>query len=656
MRNNLYAVIFFSFLALAALLRLIAANDSLSYTDYQSLEYSGVGCSQQSGPSHVFHSLERIATWNKSQATQTAACASEWFTAKGTVVELAVAGYTSANRPKSVSLSIESEDGSYKQTIHPPLRGAPEGWRVQRFFLPVEVKPTNKLRFLVVDDSEDAGWIAVRNRINFYTAATNSFSRILASIPSAGVLPLTMVIFLCLVFSIAYLLSNIPQSNSKIHIFFVLFASAAFLHVRSEAFFHMDDWALLERFERLGLKAIFEAHNEHVIPLSLSILFLEVKAFGQNYLYYQLLACSFLAANGLLLFALSRKLFPDIKEHSHRLLAFAYVVCGLQAEVIQWMICQSTLLSTSFILLTLLALIEFQRSKKLSNAFSVFIYTIAAPLSAAWGFTLILLIPLTCFVTSGSARNKQNIKKWGVLAASFTAASLIVAFFYAKFRSGVGHTLDTFEPPSFSDGLSFTYFASQISVVLRGTGLYPIADSQLRTLQSSSTILGIFALVILILLTFTFMRASIAQRHRKLLLILALLIAPLALVGIGRSPDLALTFRYTNLSLIGLYLLLTPLVDAISLRARHILLLAFVASQLHLSLSYRRYHNFGSEMRRYLARVESWESIPLKDKMRPGELLNDGQGPIVFGGDAEHCVALQPILHPSTKLALLKNM
>ncbi len=637
-------------LLFATLFRIIVGGDALEYRGHETLHFSGSGCSQEEGRSHVFDSLKRIATWSKTNPSQRASCSSTWFSPQGSILELAVAGYDSAEQTGAVYLQVESEDGRFKRSIALPLREAPKGWRVRRIHLEENHSSNARFRINVVDHSADAGWAAVRNRVNFYSAGGG----FLAEQEGGGVRYLVAALALLgAVLASLTTLSQLSRWNAPALHFLFFFCCASLIHIRPEAFFHMDDWALLERFQHPGVRAVFEAHNEHVIPLSLSILFLEIGFFGENYVLYQIVSCLILAANGLLIRDLSKTFFPNISRSGHTLVAYMYVICGLHAEVVQWMICQTTLLSTFFILLSLKYSREYCEKETRGSAIIAAFAATAAPLCAAWGFVLTVLIPLVLFIPAADNRasllSRQRLKALLFFTATSACSIASVALLYISFRSGVGHTLETFQAPNIRESLECLFAVSLLSVVLRGLGLLPVADTRLSTLYPDPEVLGFLGLSIMLILGVVFLRQPGRYSWRKLLLVLGIVFAPVMLVALGRSPELSLTFRYSNLSLAGLFLLLLPSVHLCSERLRRYLLGAFILSQVFLSISYRRYYNFGSEMQRFLARYAAWQELPAAARASAGDV------PIVFGGDAEYRIALLPILHPAKKLELLEG-
>ncbi|MCC6954040.1 MAG: hypothetical protein IT290_07970 [Deltaproteobacteria bacterium] len=473
-----------------------------------------------------------------------------WVEARGTGVDL------------TISLPLDQPGG----------RTVSETIRTRSAFIPNQLRG-QPIKVVVTEGKRTRpGEFRMRSRINFSERQPFYRFRSVASIwPFRA---LTSVFLAAVLLPIVF--AAAPAISNRRLLCALIFLSSA-IHFRSSAYFHWDEWHLMQSFYENGLSRIFQAHNEHVLPIAFSVFRAEMAMFGSNYGMYLLLSIFVHAINALLLIGLLQTLFSTL-PHARAASVLAgvlYALNGLHAESVQWgmEIC-ITLLQT-FTLLALRATERYVRTPKPRLLAPIAAYSILAPLTFGNGLCLPALVG--CFgwlVWRLRSSREDDVKVMNVVLAVIlsTVGSAAAAALY------VIHRVPSNVPPIPStlgekiEGMvTYALTASQLGTVLRGIALIPHYEpavaQRLYPSAIASTlpqpwlwiILGFAVGIGLAILAIRVLgrRDGFAVAVSGQLLILV----PMILPAIGRwelGPLQSLSIRYHVLPLTGLFLLLFP--------------------------------------------------------------------------------------------------
>ena len=209
---------------------------------------------------HKFDNLSRTVTWDSARPNKTAVCISNWLNVRGNYLELELAGYADPEDAQAVRLIVEGENEKGLTEFYPRTEQQSGVWKRAVFVFGAQ-QEEKRLRLKIIDNSAEAGWIALRNRANFYEASVFSYRTYLLFSRGAG--RCLSVILLSAALA-GFLLWCAAFPAERIRIFMVVFICAALMHFRKDVYFNGDDYMFLERFLKEGFRALLFKHNEHV--------------------------------------------------------------------------------------------------------------------------------------------------------------------------------------------------------------------------------------------------------------------------------------------------------------------------------------------------------------------------------------------------------
>lgn len=639
-----------------------------TFNSHVSVPWSNLGpCSATDSDSVGFAKLKRIATWFPGKPAAVATCSSDWFVPAANYLELEYAASKPIGSPHKLYIAIERESDGSKVRLQPAEGKRYGTWRLMGHFLE-DLEPTERLRLHLVDHEPGAGWLSLRERINFYdvpqwTVLLRRFAAERASIIHWAFCA-SLVVTACLA---------LPLAQGFFSACMVSAGLSLLVHYRFDLFFYGDDLLFFERFIQHGIKGIFISHHEHFIPLFSALFQAEYRLFGGNYFAYQLVTFGLFAANAALLFVLLRKL--GLKSTAAAVLSCGlFSCCALQTAVVQWITCQSTLLSISFRLLAYLSALAYLRGGRVWLLFSLFACTIAAPLCFGGGVTLWAEVLLLALLFAPKYRQQF----WKVAGATLAAAG-IVAVAYLLNRQGIGQGRDEIAMPHLEPLLRYTFFGSQFGSFLRGLGFYQlqfyVPNTQLMFKDLALTLIS--SGVSLALLGYYLFKRNGGWRHW--LLGQLVLISPFLLTAIGRydwgGVEYSLSLRYHAVSLLGVCLLLAPLFlpagrpTELPMRGKKkkllfatvaltpLLALFWMDKQLELANYSRFYSDRGQLDRSFAQQVAKWnamrEQLPSPTSYEALGTSDEGMYPIPYGSSPDDPVAYNWQRHPDALHRLL---
>ena len=271
-------------------------------------------------------------------------------------------------------------------------------------------------------------------------------------------------------------MKNFPN----ITFFFVLLSIALITHFQTSSYIYWDEWDVLRNFHNLGIKASFNFHNEHFIPVFFIIYYLESLVFGDLYSAYLVVSLLLLSGNAFLLFRLFISLANDDCQKlplSHYILPCLYIVSAIHSEIVDWAFVQCILFSQLLVFIALLSLLSYAIKPSLKHLCCYVLSIFFAPFFFGNGFNVIIQISAFCFIF---LINKQNYKKIFFLLAIALIASLCSFIIYkiANTFLNVHHNhlktlLNSRSPIEHLRGISlYVFVGSQLGAILRGFGIY----------------------------------------------------------------------------------------------------------------------------------------------------------------------------------------
>ena len=672
--------------------QLISSDPPSSLLKFERINWAELkGCSADIFNSSRYSAISRIRSLPGEDGSR---CVSSWIEPQGDALELEYSVDPRHHHPLGMSISLEDQSGrefAFYQPEKPYEKGK---WRLLRINIPPESK-LEKFRVVLSNAHPLRARFSLRDKISFYrTAGFLKFAERIFSLPYIEAL--SLLIFSCAI--VCSFLIYFSRFKGILPRFIYFFALACFVHFRLGLFFLIDEWNLLDRLYHLGLSSVFTAHNEHVIPVFTMLYYLEYQLFKGSYDYFVIVSLIIHSLNTLFLVHFVQKLIEKMSPETaaywpSHLLGLVYALSGLHSEALQWTICQSILLSTAGLLLSLISAVKYQYSGNRRDLAVFLAAVLLAVLSFAGGFVVYIYIPavLAALWLSGSAHpeNLQEVKKRGFRVLQALACTLaVLASIYFLFRKGHGHGLDSFQTPKPADVLAYVFNGTQFGSIIRGLGIVPayIPDKAGwyypafigRFIELAPYTLGLGVCVNFSLLVFYVTRAG--RRSFFLLWILAQLFitAPLLLTGIGRvstyGVEHSYVIRYQYISMLGIVMLLLPLVIQIfklcsSNRRRRLLsvlsisaLCVHVAAQLYFSRNYYYQMQSGQLRRNYVQQLKYWNHIndrhPLEldspFELRPSS-QHYGLHPIVYWSSPGSPTAIHTPIHPDAVVAYVSD-
>ncbi len=671
---------------IATLFQLSVTKPPMKYVGFSGAEWAIADhCIAEGGHRMLQPQRESIGTWIFGEGQNTGVCISEPLKSLGDVLELDVAGYPSAGESTDVTIDVRyKDDGVVHPLVLPEVRvpGDGEKW-FSRWFKVPGLELGRDFVITVQDQAnvDSKGWIAVRNRINFF----NSLDKLLPVREAVQTLPakatiVALLAVLIVLFTLIVICSNTNRLPLLAGIGLLVFA----IHLRLDAFFYWDEWHVLQRFWDHGWHSLAIAHNEHFIPLFFGMYFTEIYLFRDSYVAYLAVSLLLHALNAYLLARLLSRFAPSSRqtESAARLCGVMFAMSSICSEPTQWAFMQSILAGSACSLICLISGWDFVQRGSVRHAIICCAALVLTPLFFGGGLIAIIQLGLLLLVLEpavlaeggrrdvGAAFIVKDRKKHLLIIALVVWA--FIATVYLINQDGAGHGLNRknlhtmLEYPE--DIFSFLIVGTQLGTLLGGAGIFPVVDAQppipilpesfwyiksspmlLLSLVLGGLLVGVFLLWILVKLI-----GGISRRETLLLIVGQLLMfSALVLPAVGRGylgPSQALSMRYIYLALPWFFVFVLPFVERLvrslqqdgswlhPMRAISFLLIAayFGAHLFHLA-RYDYFTENGFRNKHYIAKVSEWFDLLATDaQITPGDFTAKGAQ---FSG-------LQPVFPP----------
>lgn len=668
-------------------------GDRFQYIGFEPIEWSDLsGCVIQTGRTDDFPMLSRTLTWNPRHTRHTANCISKRIQPRGNILELEYAGHSASKNKGAVSIVLEGKNHT-RQRFRVPTERTYGTWHLLRFKLPDD----SPVKISLIDQAWGRGWVSVRNRVNFYheDRGETEASRFL-KVPAIksficiafSVAVLSLLYSLCSLYSIG--MSSPQSSFFRTHsIFVTFFLIAICAHFRSDLFFHMDEWHVLERFYARGWSAALIPHNEHFTPLFFGVYFLESLLFGDNYQFYILVSLGVHALNGCLVFELLKRLGRNLESrHTTALMVSGlYVMSGLHAEMLQWAMVQSTLFSLTVSYVGLIFAWDYLETRKALYLKGCGVALCAAPLFFGGALILPFQIALILLLWRPTVDLRVLFREPRTRVLLLLCAIGMVSMFSVyglKQQPGVAEARPKRAETSAANYVRYVLLGSQYGTTLRGLGLatvneverfadqLPVRLHNKQTVQNTAIGLG---LVVNLLLLLSLYRRRRDGRVRYWLVGQGLMILPFLLTVYGRLPfgmDQSLAFRYHSASILGLLVMLLPVFDrCIDFANRRMTAAVLSAAifcthifmQLTLLDNYNYYWKQGELMHRFVTQVIDWNFTLNRNPSEANapsyegvECHYCGLQPLVYGGHPTYPAAQVMVIHPDQMIQTLRTL
>lgn len=554
-------------------------------------------------------------------------------------------------------------------------------WTAYTVPLPPMMRDRDVFLEIEISDSVQShdGWFAIRNRIE--RRSVESWGNELAG---AGALPLAVLPLGILAGAMLVRVLGsgglAECSNRRLFAGFVLLG--CLVHVRPETFFYFDEYHVFERFQSLGLAALFVPHNEHFIPLCLGWLYAEAKLFGAVVTPYLLVTCCLHAMNGVLLtLFLERLLSPRRASRELALfVATGFLLHSVYSETMQWILEQAVLLCEGFTLGAMVLAWDFCRRGGFTRLGGILLCVFAAPLCFGNGFAAAPIIVAVTIVTAvlhrgvGGEATRRAALVFLVAGMGAGASGVLYATHRESSGTGVDQAHPLAEPVRLA---SYVFTGAELGSVLRGVGLFPALDleapSQLLTpltkhfhRMSAEQLLALAGVGIsLLLLCLGFLsRGGRSWVWSCWLLGHVIIVVNLVLPALGRwqlGDAQSLASRYHYATLVGLCIAALPAAAALgALHAerkwvRPALSLAaalFIAEQLAAGRAFQYFGDRHVQDREYAARLRDWNEQLLA--LSPDvPVAYEGTGTPLAGLYPLHLDSITPGRHPDQVYGVL---
>jgi hypothetical protein len=317
-----------------------------------------------------------------------------------------------------------------------------------------------------------------------------------------------------------------------------------------QLYFFGDTWDILCEFHEQGWRTIWRMHNEHFMPVSKAVLYLQYALFGMHNFPYQAVNIFIHSTNAALLYVVSAEFAALAVARVFGALFFAF--SGVYWEVTMWEAGQQTTLALLFILLSLIVGSRYlRRGEPLLLA-----VTMCTALLASWsmGFGL-LVVPLLAAQAAASRR-----RTWKRVAAICTLPAVTIMLgFTVLLRSDRGGLEHALSQASVRQALQVIPWAF--------TAMRGLAASYRAPLSAPLVLSIIFSVAGL----FFWRRFLSKDRMFALLVPLSMLLLPYALTAVGRVQlgiPSAASSRYQYLPAAALGLILAWLAEGVFSIAR----------------------------------------------------------------------------------------
>lgn len=540
-------------------------------------------------------------------------------------VGLDIAGrFLDAHRPPARVDVIDEAGKTLASTLLPLRRRPPvlETWQTYHVDYPPAAAASGPLRlrlFIPPRPGQDDA-LAVRGRGVFLPSpglqeeVYERFERapwqrtVLASLAVAAAL----VLLLPLLFEAAAS-RNVPM------LAVLLFLLSAALHFRASAYFHWDEWQVLDRFRTLGLPGVIYRHNEHFLPIFFAIYYFEAKLFGDCYALYQLFSIAIHSVNSLLVLLILERVLPGstIARVAAVLLGAGYAVSALHSESLHWAFEACLLLSETMTFVAILFVLTRTRQDfgTLRSAAVLAIPAALAPLLFANGFVLPFVVGVFAiytadvrFLRSEPGRSIRHYFPALFPLAGALAGVAVAAVCYALHREGAGHGVEQagiLGNPV--ESLKYLLVGTEAGTVLRGLGLYPYLGLEISAHVPSvllfprlrpEILLGLLGCFVSLLI----LAASRPRENwRPWVLGQSYLMLLFVLPALGRwsfGLNQAFALRYHSQTLLGLLILLLPLALRLWRWPLLCVSLLWLSVQAGMGLELRFFADLGREVRR----------------------------------------------------------
>ncbi|MFN8391465.1 MAG: hypothetical protein U0136_14350 [Bdellovibrionota bacterium] len=582
-------------------------------------------------------------------------CTSQWLQARAEGFNLEYSGAERALHNSSLRVDLEANGTLTSLPIRLPNTISESHWTREFIALPAGIE---RYRLVVELSAEGPAYFALRNRLELATGQGEGM-------PRGRALAQVVLVISAVAFSILLcgLFREVPPISATGKILLFTLISLA-VHYRPENSFFADDWTILEQSRSLGLSGLFAPHNEHRLPVFRLLFWIEQQLFGGWYSGYLLVSALLHAATALLLVSIVQQLSPRARGTA-LVLPVLYLVSGLHAEALQWVVVQSALLCGFFFAAALDKALKFSGSSR-----ELLLVGVLLSLSGlSFGVGLITPLLLIWFVLWAPLREGLSEHRRQLCFAALAALVVLASCYRSAapsafdLNASVRYLLMGGYFGSFTKSLGFIPFwrilpFTEPKEVEQIAKLYPGALRNALGVEGVAMLPG--ALLSLALLLASLLRRRIDSSPLRYWFIgQGVVLGAFVLQALGRSQMgefQSLAGRYQYLALMGVELCFAPWVALFEERFRRgatplsrtlllILVTWLVWSQLCLGSSLRYYRERGAETRYFLAAVRDWNT--------EGSAAYEGQDSERYGleplyyvrrGDAE--VQQATIVHP----------
>jgi len=633
-------------------------------------------------------------------------CKSQWIELKGNTIEVDITGHGKDRKRHPLRIEVQREKS--KKTVKfvaPTDPDLPQNsWRVKRHTFN-NAATGGRIRF-VLADSVGPSWMALRNRVSFYD--TNKNLSLLQETLRSPVTQNFILVLSAVSILLFWRFVLIRMSGFSWAFYFGLLLVSLGIHLRKDAYFMLDDWILTSNLSQ-ALSATWGSFNAHFMPVYTYLYRLEIWLFGDNYIFYQMVSVAVLAASGLLLARLISLLLPAVKPSVSvgvsSLVAVAYCVSVFHADTVQWVICQAIVLCTHGVLAASYFSLLYLQEKQLRHLGFAIVAMLCAPLAFGQGLIVFPFVVLICllYCLKLSVDDFSNLRtSLFKLASAIGVMAAVGICFYFAFQSGEGDQVKTAAfQATFREYARFLLTSVFYTGVCGGVGFisfrvpglyYPwFTDGtyfmdwfmKLNPVGTNAFYSLIGATILFIVLLVALFMGKASERlgiRRNWMLVLswwligfALLVIPLALVGVGRAHYpfyQALAFRYQSSAVVGLIIMFCPMLmflfNRMAIGSNKTLtatlfgtFFLYSVSQLNIGKDYDGYVRNGFEFKKYVSQLNEWgsklENLKSETYIAEGTPFA-GTYPLSHGNSIYYHSALPPVLNPVEMLTVLNYL
>ncbi|MCB0345007.1 MAG: hypothetical protein KDD66_07810 [Bdellovibrionales bacterium] len=673
--------------AFASLFQLSVTNSPMKYAGFTGMKWEIVNqCIAEGGHRLLQPQNASVGTWIFGGGQNTGVCISEPIQSLGEILELDVAGYPSTADDTDVTIDVRFKDDASVHSLKlPETRTSADGtkWYSRWFKIP-GMELGREFVVSVQDQAsvDEKGWIAVRDRVNFYNL-TDKLLPIREALQT--VTARATIVALLAVLIVLFTLVTICSNNNRMTLFIGLAFLVFAVHFRLDAYFYWDEWHVLQRFQEQGWKSAVIAHNEHFIPLFFTMYFAEVFLFRDSYVSYLMTSLLLHVINAYLLARLLSRFAPATKytESAARLSGVMFALSSICSEPVQWAFMQSVLAGTACSLAAFICGWDYVQRGRVRDAVLCCGAIVLGPLffggslAAVLQLAVLVLVLEPAVLADGGRRDVGAdyivVDRKKQLFVVVLVMWAFIATVYLINQDGAGHGLSRknlhamFEYPE--EIFSFLVVGTQLGAVLGGAGIFPVVDAQppipilpdsflyiksnamlLLSVVFGGLLVGVFLLWILIKLL-----GGISRRETLLLLVGQLMLfASLLLPAVGRGhlgPSQALCMRYIYTALPWFFVFILPFTERLVRSVQgdgsflhpgrtlaSLLIAAYFGSHLfHLS-RYDFYTQNGVRNKHFISKSSEWFDLLATDaQIAPGD----------FTGKGAEFAGLQPVFPPN---------